>query len=119
MLSYDFYKILHVSAVLMVFLSVGGMIALARAKVAGAAANKMMNILHGVGLAIALVGGFGIMARIGLSLDGWIIGKLLIWTTVGGLMVLIKHKPEMTTVWAGLSIALGILASYLAVLKPF
>ena len=119
MLSYDFYKILHVSAVLMIFLSVGGMIALARAQVVGAAANKMMSILHGTGLLIALVGGFGVMARIGLSMDGWIIGKLVIWTVFGGLMVLVKRKPEMTTIWAVLSIVLGIVASYLAILKPF
>ena len=31
-MSYDFYKILHLSAVLMIFLSIGGMIALAQAK---------------------------------------------------------------------------------------
>ncbi len=118
-MSYDFYKILHLSAVLMIFLSIGGMIALAQAKEAGAAANKMMSMLHGTGLLIALIAGFGIIAKIGLDFDGWVIGKLLIWVVFGGLMVLIKRKPEMSTVWAGLSIALGILATYLGVLKPF
>ncbi|MCH7681115.1 hypothetical protein IID10_17410 [candidate division KSB1 bacterium] len=118
-MSYDFYKILHLAAILMIFLSIGGMIALAQAKVAGAAANKMMSMLHGTGLLIALIAGFGIMAKIGLDFDGWVIGKLIIWVVFGGLMVLIKRKPEMSTVWAGLSIALGILATYLAVIKPF
>ena len=79
----------------------------------------MLILLHVTLLLIALIAGFWIMAKIGLDFDGWVIGKLIIWVVFGGLMVLIKRKPEMSMVWAGLSIALGILATYLAVIKPF
>ncbi|HEX2642231.1 MAG TPA: SirB2 family protein [Thermoanaerobaculia bacterium] len=117
MISYTAYKVLHVLGVLLVFMAFGGMLA-----TPANSRNKMGAIFHGLGLVILLVTGFGLMSRLGIShtaLPGWVWAKALIWLIFGGIIVLIKRKPELRGMLWFLLVILGTFAAYLAIYKPF
>ena len=87
MISYSIYKIVHLLGVMMVFLSLGGVIMHA---INGGEKEhswrKPVAITHGIGLLLALVGGFGLLARLGVmhgTLPGWVLAKLGIWFVFG------------------------------------
>ena len=118
-MSYEFYKILHVVGVLMVFASIGATLVKASLKDTSSTFKKEIGITHGVGLLLALVAGFGIIAKLGLAFNGWVIAKILIWLFFGGVTAIATRKPELAKPLWFISILIGILAAYLAIYKPF
>lgn len=123
MISYSIYKVIHLVGVLMVFLSLGG--------AAGSAVNgagkkytwkRPIVITHGIGLLLSLVGGFGLLARLGIvhgGLPGWVLAKLGIWFVFAALVAVVVRKPRWAmSLWIVI-IALGGVATYLAGSKPF
>lgn len=123
MISYAVYKIIHLSGVLMVFLSLGGV---ATSAINGNGKNhawrKPLAITHGIGLLLSLVGGFGLLARLGIvhnGLPGWVIAKLGIWFFFAAMAGVVVRKPNIAKpIWL-LTIFLGAAAAYLAGAKPF
>jgi hypothetical protein len=123
MISYEVYKVIHLVGVLMVFLALGGLITHAAN---GGSKNhswrKPIAITHGIGLFVSLVGGFGLLARLGIVQGGlplWVWLKLGIWTFFAALIGVLIRKPAWAKpVWL-LMIILGALAAYLAGSKPF
>ncbi|MFP5520527.1 MAG: hypothetical protein ACLGGX_11530 [Bdellovibrionia bacterium] len=81
----------------------------------------MAFILHGVGLALILISGFGMAARLGLvsGLPGWIHAKLAIWVLLGAGIALAKRKGAIGWPVAVLLMGLGTTAAYIAINKPF
>lgn len=119
-MSMEFYKIMHLTGVFMVMVALGGLIAQVKAKKSGEVADKkLFAITHGIGLLLALVGGFGLMARLSVPWDGWIILKMIFWVVLGGLTVLIKRKPGSASLWWTLVILIGAVAVYLVRMRPF
>lgn len=122
-MSYNFYRILHLFSIFGVMLSLGGMaiyIAAGGVK-ASFQARKFVSMVHGIGLFLALVGGFGLLARLGLvqGLPGWAIAKIVIWLILGGLPTLIYKKPNLAKPVFILIWILGGCAAFLALEKPF
>ena len=122
MLDYQVYKLIHLIGVFMVYLAFGGL--LLNALVGGdkqSPGRKASAITHGVGLFLVLLGGFGLLARLGIHWPwpGWIIVKVLIWLAFGGLIAVIARKPGMSKAIWWLTLVLGIIAAYMAVYKPF
>ena len=120
-MSYPVYKIIHLVGVIMVFVSLGGlvlhMINQGDAKFKN---RRFVMITHGVGMAVALVGGFGLMARIGITTSWplWLWLKLAIWFVLGGAIAFILRKPSLAKLnWALLFVIAGV-AVYLANFKP-
>lgn len=117
---YEFYKILHLLGIFMLFISIGGVIIRGKLNDTSAATRKYIGIMNGVGLLVILVAGFGIMARLGISLtDGWVLSKLAIWLIFGGLLAVANRKPQLIGVLTITTLVLGVMAAYLAILKPF
>lgn len=118
---YEFYKVLHIVGILMVFLALGG------AALAGTAGlgkdhpwRKPLALTHGLGMLIVLVGGFGLLARLkftGWPWPGWAVLKLVIWILLGGLLVLAKRQQGGRIAW-WIALLLGGTAAYLAIFKP-
>ena len=116
--SYAFYKILHLFAILLLFTSLGTLAAAAKG---GETLQRIARAAHGVALLLILVAGFGLMARLGLfgAIPLWAWTKIGLWLLLGLAVLPLRRRPE----WAsGLWIAfplLGALAAWLAVAKPF
>jgi hypothetical protein len=116
------YKNLHLLGVLMIFVALGGLIlqqiqATTRVQVW----RKPVAITHGIGMVLALVGGFGMLARLRISWPwpGWVLGKIIIWLVLGVLVALVGRAPALAKWLWWITIALGAIAAYLALNKPF
>ena len=118
-MSYDFYKILHFTGLFVVFSAMGGQLACFLATGAEKTpTRKFMGLLQGIGLLIVLVAGFGLIVRLDVGFPLWVLGKLGVWLALGMLPVVAAKKPERTRAVYILMIALGVVAAYLARIKP-
>ncbi|NJM09741.1 MAG: hypothetical protein HC883_02255 [Bdellovibrionaceae bacterium] len=123
MISYQVYKVLHLMGVFTVILSLG---AVCMHVINGGTKQhpfrKGVGITHGVGLLISLVGGFGLLARLGVAhggLPGWVWAKLVIWLIFGGVTAILVRKPQTAKpMWLGI-LVLAVTGAYLAQYKPF
>ena len=102
----------------MVFLSLGGLIVRSLTNSEDKGLKKLASITNGVGLLLALVGGFGWIAKMKVGFPLWIILKLVIWVIFGGLIAVVNRKPEACKALWWVIIVLGITAAVLAGLKP-
>jgi hypothetical protein len=84
--------------------------------------RRLVAMGHGFGLVLILVGGFGMLARLGLvsgGLPGWIWAKLAVWLVFGALVALPYRRPQLARpVFLTLPV-LGLIAALLALTKPF
>ena len=123
-MSYVTYKLIHLFGLFMVFVALAGMAGHAAAG-HGKSENtsyRTLLILHGLGALAALIGGFGLMARTGVTqgylFPGWIWAKLVLWLLLGGLIALpYRHRPLAKSLLVALPF-LGLLGAYLANYKP-
>lgn len=119
---YEFYKVLHLTGLFFLFTSLGGMLVhVLNGGTREFPSRKMVGLIHGIGMLLLLVAGFGLAARLGLvsGLPGWVWAKLVIWFILGGLPALIyRGRDKSKPLWA-ITIILGICAAYLAIYKPF
>lgn len=121
MISYTIYKTLHILGAFMVFLAIGGV---ALHGMNGGTREThtrrgWTGAWHGVGLLLVLVAGFGMVARQGLGMAGWVYGKLVVWVLLGALLfVIARHPSRGRALWTTAAV-LGLAAVYLALYKPF
>jgi uncharacterized membrane protein SirB2 len=83
--------------------------------------RRMLGILHGVAMFLILLGGFGMLARIGAvqGLPGWIYPKLLIWVVAGASIAIPYRRPDAARTVLILLPLLAVLAAFFALYKPF
>lgn len=116
------YKVLHVLGILFTFIALGGLLLAARTGGERVQDRKLAGMLHGIGLVIILVSGFGALARLGLSNPGiwplWMWIKLVVWLVLGAALVFIKRAPGLRTLLWILLPVLGAVAAYMAFYKP-
>ncbi len=123
-MSPEFYKLIHLAGILMVFMSLGGLAlhGLNGGTKDSNAARRLVSITYGVGPFIILLGGFGWLGSTGMmsaGMPGWTWAKLGIWMGVGALLALPTVRPELSRlVWIVAPI-LGVLGAWLARSKPF
>lgn len=122
MITYPAYSLLHLVGAFLLFFGFGVSLMQSRLDEAGQqAARRWAGILHGLGLAVLLVAGFGLLARLGIHWPwpGWVWGKVIVWLALGG--VIVAYKRSLGPVYARIIavLALGALAAWLAVYKPF
>ena len=124
MISYELYKVIHLVGVIVLFSVLGG--AMVHAMNGGTAstnaARRIITVLHGIGLILVLVAGFGLLARLDLMNGGvplWVVGKLIIWLVAGLLLTVPRRNPALARpiLLAGLPF-LAAAAAWLAVYKP-
>ena len=118
-MSYAIYKIIHLTGVMMIFLSLGGLICRSILADNEKRLKRFAGITIGIGLIIVLISGFGLITKLSIGFPGWIIGKLTIWIIIGGLIGLINRKGTLGVILWWLIIGLGCIAATLAVNKPF
>jgi len=121
MISYQVYKLTHFFGIFLVLSALGGM---AFAAALGEAAKhpwrKLAGVAHGIGLFLVLLGGFGMLARLGMvsGMPGWVYAKLALWAILGAALVVIKRRAALAHItWAG-TVLIALAAGYLALYKP-
>ncbi len=113
------YHILHFIGIVMLFLGYGALLGRSMAGSDDARVKKLGSITSGIGLLLIIVAGFGMIAKMHVPMEGWLIVKIVIWVALGGLTALINRKPALAgALWWGL-IALGGLAAVMVYARPF
>ena len=124
-MTYSVYKVIHLFGVFLVLVVLAAMATHAES---GASkeehrGRKTFLVAHGAGLFLILLGGFGMVAKLGMDqgqlVSGWIFGKILIWLVAGGLLTLPHRRPGLARPLLFLLPVLGIAAASLAIFKPF
>ena len=124
MLSHQLYNVVHIVGIILAMSALGGAAVLA---MAGSSASKpprrLLAVLHGFGVFLILVGGFGMLARLGIMHGGgfpaWIWVKLCVWVIVAVALFLALRKPALARPTLLALPVLGGVAAYMAIYKPF
>lgn len=124
MLSHEFYNVVHILGLALALVGLAGKSATAISVVEKHRnrAGGLLAALHGLGMLLLLVGGFGMLARLGVthgSLPGWIIAKLVIWVILGVAVAIPFRKPNLVRPVLLLAPVLAATAAWLAINKPF
>jgi uncharacterized membrane protein SirB2 len=110
-MSYGFYHVLHIVCVI-AFVSSFTLL------LKGDKESKLAKIANGVTGLIILISGMGLLARTGLAFDTWVIGKLVIWTSLAILIpVTAKRFPGAKGRVYKVALALVFTAVYLVSTK--
>lgn len=124
MFSYQFYKLVHLIGLVILMAALGG-IALAaptHGDLSSVRARRLLSALHGLGIFLLLLGGFGLLARLGIvqgtSWPGWVWVKVVIWGILSVVVFLPYRFPGTARSLLFLLPLLGGLAAYMAIYKP-
>lgn len=108
MFSYELYKIIHLTSLMVVFTSMA-------IQLVGEKDIKLLKILKGIGTLLILVSGMGLLARIGVSHGGmptWAMLKIVIWLVLAvGLPVVGKRFRQHGYAAYWVAMALFVVAS--------
>lgn len=119
---YLFYRAVH-------FLGIFGLVVVLSVALGRAALlsrdpwRRRLAGLHGAALFLILLGGFGMLARLGVDhgaiFPGWVWVKLAIWTTLGALVMAAGRSGVWSLRGLVLIPLLAALAGLVAYAKPF
>lgn len=119
---YELYKIIHLAGL---FLLISGLITAFTITSNGHAlagkAKTFSFALHGLGLVLVLVSGFGLLARLGLAreMPVWAYVKFGIWGVFALYISVIKRKGQIGWPLFASMFSVFLVAAYLAIYKPF
>jgi hypothetical protein len=108
-----FYSILHVISVLVLT----GYTFYAFA--APPESKKKVMIITGVASLLALVGGFGLQAKLQLGWPGWFVVKMLCWLGLSALAGMGYRRRADAGMLASAAVVLVVVAVVVVYLKPF
>lgn len=119
-MSLEFYRFLHFTGIVMLLFSLG----LLTAYFSGGAAAKLKPVrisgfvLHGIGVLLIIISGFGMAARMGIfsEFPFWLKIKLLIWVLLVLVATLLKRVSGKSLMIGALSILLAMVAAYFGVM---
>lgn len=121
-MSIEFYRVLHLIGIFMVLMALGGLgLNAMNGGTRAHASRGFIGMIHGIGLLLAAVAGFGMLAKLGLmgAMPGWAYTKMAIWLVLGALPAVFYKKPQVGKVLWYIVILLGATAAWLAIFKPF
>ena len=98
-MSYILYKVIHLFGIFLVLLSLGAIAShsLQGGRRAGFKNRKFFMGLHGLGLLLAFIAGFGLISKGGFGFsNGWIYIKIFIWLCLG-IYPLIFYRQKSTS----------------------
>ena len=121
----DFYEILHVIGLVMLFVAIGGVATHAAngGIKATSSTRPLIGTIHGLGALLILVGGFGMLARLGFlhgaNFPGWLWVKILVWVILSAVVLIPYRRPGLAKPFLLLLPLLAGVAVYMALYKPF
>ncbi len=124
MLSRNFYLIMHIIGIAMMFTALGGVaVHAANGGTKGASRTRtLVAVIHGLAAVLILTGGFGMLARLGFmangAMPGWVIAKIIIWVLLSGVILLPYRSVSLAKpFFIGMPLLAG-LAAWFALYKP-
>lgn len=114
-----FYKIFHIIGIIMLFLAIGGAVIRAALGAKNEVLEKFVIINHGIAVLLILISGFGQLAKIGMEFHSWVVVKIAIWLLMGAIILPIKKAPDKKYLWWFIALALGSIAAFMGLYKPF
>ncbi len=121
----DFYEILHVIGIALLFLAIGGVATHAAngGTKATSVTRPLMGSIHGLGALLILVGGFGMLARLGFmqgsSFPAWLWVKIIVWVILSAVVLMPYRRPGLAKPFLLVLPLLAGVAVYMALYKPF
>lgn len=120
-MSYEFYKWLHVVGIIATFSALGAQaLYVAQGGQKTTWSLKKMNAsIHGLGLLLLFVAGFGMMARRGFSFgaDLWLYHKLVAWLILGAAPAILWRRGPFAKWLLVAFILIGAFAAYVGIYK--
>lgn len=127
MIPYAAYKIVHYIGIFFLVTALVASLARAAGGLRGPDGKdpwaKKLMATHGIALFLILLGGFGMLARIGFEhgalFPGWIWVKLGVWAALGGMVAVARRSEALSgkvLIWVPI---LAVLAGAMAFTKPF
>lgn len=120
MLTYQIYKIIHFTGLILLFLGFGGLLSASMNRSQLKTFPRIVfSISHGIGLLALMIGGFGMLARLHQMnpIPGWVYGKLACWVLMGIGISVVKRISGLISL--AFVVAVGIAAFTLVTYKPF
>ena len=119
-MDYATLRIIHLSAIVLTFIGLTGIMALKMAGGAPLPQRLVFHLSHGIGLLVIIVTGFMLGAKLGLHAPPpWMMGKFVIWLLAGASMVLANRFYRFAPWIVLFFVALVATAAWLAIEKPF
>ena len=110
-MSYEFYHLFHIVAVLCLFTALGALLGRGRQ-------NKSSMVLHGVATLVLFVTGFGLIHRLGVEMNSlWIMGKIALWGVLSVLIPVWASRNIFKKYLLALTLFSGFCAIWLVVYK--
>jgi hypothetical protein len=108
-----FYHILHLVSVFV-------LIGCCFYATAGAPESKRTTLMvSGIAALIALVTGFGLLAREHLPFQGWTAVMIVCWLGAAAISGLAYRRRSQACLWLTLTVVFAAVATWMAYLKPF
>lgn len=122
----DLYEIIHLIGIALTMSALGAtaLHALEGGTRRGPRARRALAWVYGAGLFLILLGGFGMLARLGIAragvaaFPGWLWAKLTVWVALGAVMLPYRRPRVAMPLLLGTPLLIG-LATYFALYKPF
>lgn len=113
-MSIELYQIVHIFSVILMTAVTFAALASPRPE------NKRRSMMwSGILAVVALVSGFGLLARLGLAVRGWVAIKLVCWLGLTALTSLAYRQPGQGRSLTLLTLIAVFLAVSMVVMKPF
>lgn len=122
MFSHQFYNVVHIVGLVLLMAGLAGIAMLGVTGQRSLWPGRLVAAFHGVGVFLILLGGFGMLARLGIvsgaSWPGWVWVKVVVWGALAVSAFLPYRFPRSAVPLLLLLPLLGGLAAYMAIYKP-
>jgi hypothetical protein len=124
MIDHGTYKLVHLSGIFLMIMSFGSLIYQSLIKEEnqpqGGLSKRNLSIIHGVGLLMVLIGGFGMLARQGVvgAWPNWVSLKFTIWLILTFMIIAIKKFKDQGSLFFWFIILMAMTAAYLGIKHP-
>ena len=119
MFSHQFYNVVHIVGIVLIMAALGGIAASADAVSRARWTGRGALAFHLLGVFLILLGGFGMLARLGIvqgsSWPGWIWAKVVIWGMLGVAAFVPRRFPRTALPMMVALPLLEGLAAYMAI----
>lgn len=113
----ELYKVLHVVGLALTALGLGAIFGAGK----DGGGRRPGLVLHGLGIAVLAIAGFGMMARLSISepskWPAWVIAKMAVWVVLALCPLVMRFGLPKFSGWV-LAAGLPALAAWLALTKP-